>query len=146
MRPERPRSGTPRVTAKQIAMIHLAKAKLGMDEHAYRTLLLRVGGVSSAKDLDTFGLDKLIDAFAKAGFILERGERRQFGWRDGMASTNQVRLIQSLWCDWIGRETEAGLDAWLERTVKVSSLRFLTYSKAAKAIGALRTMVRRRCR
>jgi hypothetical protein len=58
-------------------------------------------------------------------------------------------LIRSLWREWTGpsadsaNTVEAGLNAWLERYHKASSLRFLTAAGAAKAITGLRAMSRR---
>lgn len=39
------------VTKKQIALLHVAKKQLALDDDSYRTILARYGGCDSAADL-----------------------------------------------------------------------------------------------
>ncbi len=52
----------------ELAQIHIAKAQLGMDDDAYRVIMLQVTGKSSSKDLTWQGRKALLDHFKKAGF------------------------------------------------------------------------------
>jgi hypothetical protein len=131
-------------TAKQLAMLHVAKKQLGLDDETYRFILKDKGGVESAKDLDRFGYEEVLDAFKKLRFR-PTSPVRNFGRRRGMASPEQIGLIRQLWTQWAsGGDPEKGLNAWLERHYHVSALRFLPSDKASKAINGLRAMLKRK--
>lgn len=128
------------LTAKQIALVHIAKKRLDLDDEPYRRLLLACGGVQSSRDLDGAGFDLLMRAFARLGFESDCA-RRNFGHRRGMASVRQVEFIRRLWDDYTdGKGTDKGLRTWLERTFKVGALRFLDAGQARKVITALKAM------
>ena len=61
-----------------------------------------------------------------------------------MATERQVVLIRKLWGDFTGGTgTDVTLGKWLDRTFKVSSIRFVNAETARKAIGALNAMARK---
>lgn len=62
------------IPKSKIALIHVAKRKLGMDDAEYRAALLRVG-VSSARDLDGPKFAALMDHFERCGFLSRRNTR-----------------------------------------------------------------------
>ena len=127
---------------KQIAVLHVAKAKLGISEAEYRAALVQIAGVESSTELDRGGFEALMGFFEYLGFepLLRRGA--DYGKRPGMASFAQLELIRELWREYTrgacGSEDE--LNKWLLRSFKVSSLRFLTLEAARKAITALKAM------
>ena len=127
---------------KQIAVLHVAKAKLGISEAEYRAALVQIAGLESSTELDRGGFEALMGFFEYLGFepLLRRGQ--DFGKRPGMASFAQLELIRELWREYTlgayGSEDE--LNKWLLRCFKVSSLRFLTMEAARKAITALKAM------
>ncbi len=51
---------------KKLAVIHIAKKKLGLSDKAYRDLLEQAAGVRSARDLDEAGFQKLMRFFARS--------------------------------------------------------------------------------
>ena len=51
---------------KKLAVIHIVKRELGLDDDVYRTILKRETGVRSAKDLDEKGFRRLMRYFAKS--------------------------------------------------------------------------------
>lgn len=122
-------------------MVHLLREQVGKDDQAFQVFLLEITGFAEAKDMDPRGLDRLLGLLIEYNYAVRFSGRRTFGERADMATERQVQLIQSLWCDWMGHETEAGLDAWLERTVQVSSLRFLTRQRVQRTIQALRSAI-----
>lgn len=129
---------------QRIAQIHVAKARLGLTDDAYRTLLRDHGGVESSKDLDDTGFECVMLGFRELGFESD-WLKRHFGYRPGMATPRQVALIRKLWGNFTeGKGDEAQLGKWLYRTFKVSSPRFLTKAIAGKAIAALEDMASRR--
>lgn len=56
------------VTNAQLALVHVGKKRLHLDEETYRDILHVQGGVRSAKDLSPEGLDKVLARFAELGF------------------------------------------------------------------------------
>lgn len=131
--------------AKSLSLIHIAKSRLGMADDDYRAILRRLAGVESAKQLDMYGFDAVMETFRRLGFE-STSPRKPFGWdRPGMATNQQCRLIRALWAEWTdGQGTDASLGTWLDRSFAVSALRFLTAENAVKTITALKAMKRRR--
>lgn len=64
--------------------------------------------------------------------------------RRGRATPAQLALINQLWLQWSGEDNQGAMRAWLERSYKISSPRFMTTDHAAMAINALRVMNRRK--
>lgn len=127
---------------KQIAILHVAKSKLGISEAEYRAALVQIAGVESSTELDRGGFEALMGFFEYLGFEPLRRRGADYGARPGMASFAQLELIRELWREYTrgayGSEDE--LNKWLLRSFKVSSLRFLTMEAARKAITAHKAM------
>ena len=127
---------------KQIAILHVAKSKLGISEAEYRAALVQIAGVESSTELDRGGFEALMGFCEYLGFepLVRRGP--DYGKRPGMASFAQLELIRELWREYTlgANGSEDELNKWLLRSFKVSSLRFLTMEAARKAITALKAM------
>lgn len=130
---------------KQLSVIHLAKKRLGLADDDYRAILTQEGGVSSAAELDGLGFQRVMDRLAALGFKSDWRERT-LGDRPGMATPAQVEAVRRLWREWHGADDDAALGRWLDRSFKVSALRFLDREAVDKAINGLRAMVARRPR
>lgn len=133
------------ISGKQLSLIHIGKARLALTDDVYRAILHRVAGVKSARELDTLGVNAVMEAFYRLGFE-STAPHKPFGSdRPGMATNRQCRLIRALWAEWTGGQgTDASLGQWLDRSFAVSALRFVTAEHAAKAITALKVMKGRR--
>lgn len=132
------------IDKKKIGLIHVAKTRLRLADEDYRMVLLRAAGVESSLELDDFGFNQVMGAFARLGFKSDFAERN-FGERIGMASPQKVDSIRRLWAEFTdGTGTEAQLGKWLHRQFKVDSIRFLDPATANKADGALRVMCKRK--
>ena len=59
-----------------LAKIHLARKALGLDEDDYRSILRRLCGVDSAKDLDDLGRKRVLEHFRSLGWIPRPPRRR----------------------------------------------------------------------
>lgn len=114
------------ISRNQIALIHVAKAKLELTEAMYRAALVEIAGVTSSTELDTAGFEAVMGFFEYLGFRPLAAKGRNYGERRGMASFAQIELIRALWREHTkGRAGEDELNKWLERWWKISSLRFL---------------------
>ena len=131
------------LTRKQYAVIHIAKKQLGLSDEAYRDTLRTMAGVERSRDLDQAGFELVMHGMVSLG-VRSKFTKTFYGFRHGRATPRQVSLIRQLWREFTGGEGSAGaLDKWLERTFKVSALRFLTADQARKAIQGLFAMKRR---
>ena len=135
-------SSTSDLTPAQLALVHVAKARLGLDDTEYRDLLEAAAGVRSARDLNQARFQALIQRLEGLGFraIPKRP-------RPGMASPAQVVYIRALWARWRGEREdpeERGLLRWLSRRFGISSLKHLDSTMSHQTLVALKAMVARR--
>jgi phage gp16-like protein len=135
-----------KITAKQIALIQVAKKRLNLDDADYRAILMRSAGVTSSKDLDAFGLELVMAEFARLGFESDFA-KANLGRRAGMASLSQVAKIRGRWNEYAKiagfKGDDKNLGKWLER-FGVSSVRFLPQSKVNKVFGGLAAMIEKK--
>lgn len=59
---------------RDMAVIHMAKKQLGMDDGTYRDMLWAVARARSAADLDFTGLQRVRDHLSKCGFKPTQGK------------------------------------------------------------------------
>jgi len=132
------------MTRKQLALVHIAKARLGVPDDEYREILRDHCGVETSKDLDAEGFGLLMALFRQWGFLSD-WEKANFGDRPGMATARQVAFIRHLWDEYTaGQGSDAQLGTWLDKHFGVSALRFLDAAGAGKAITALKAMAARK--
>lgn len=124
--------------SKHIAAIHVLKSKLQLSDDDYRALLCHLTGKSSSKDMGD----------AQRGLVRDHLQRLighmgpAFAQAKGEASPKE-RKVWALWHQ-LGRDGRIGntsaqaLNAWVERTVHVSALRFTTGAQLDTLIEALK--------
>ena len=132
------------LTRKQTALIKVAVKQLGLSDDDYRAVLRGEAGVESSRDLDNDGFDAVMARFRARGFT-PTATPSTYGHRAGMATPAQAAYIRSLWQEYTdGVGDDRSLGKWLQRTVKVSDLRFVSFAAARKAITGLRAMVEKK--
>lgn len=79
---------------RELALIHLAKATLGLSRDDYEHVLRAVTGQTSAADLDAAGREKLLKHFKSKGFVVKAkaGAARALGIREP-----QIKKLQAMW-------------------------------------------------
>jgi len=55
-----------KIGRKKLALIHIVKKELNLDDSQYRQMLKKAAGVESAKDLDQKGFRKLMNYFVRS--------------------------------------------------------------------------------
>ncbi len=86
------------ITTAQIALIHVAKNRLQLDDDSYRSILKAEAGVDSARDLDAKGFDRLMRRFEHLGFTSVAHERRrQANKQRGTITPEQQSKIAALY-------------------------------------------------
>jgi hypothetical protein len=133
------------LSLKQIKLIQTARSRLRLGDDDYRAILEREAGVTSSTDLDNHGFDRVVACFEKLGFK-NTSRRPSFGERRGMATPAQVDTVRKLWREWHGKDDDDALGRWLERSFKLSALRFLDQHGVHQAINGLRAMTKRKRR
>lgn len=132
------------ISKGKIALLHVAKRQLGLDEESYRDILRRVGGVDSASKLDAWSFNRVMEHLHGLGFVSDFA-LANIGHRKGMATPTQIAKIKELWGEFTnGSGTDLTLGKWLSHTFGVSALRFIDDRNARKVIGALVNMTRRK--
>jgi hypothetical protein len=125
----------------RLAIIHLAKKQLNLDEEAYRAILYGAG-VESAKDIETdLQFNTVMGAFERLGF-------KSTGWAGrrmntvsgspGMISRRQEYYIKGLWALASRAKDERSLRRMIKRIGKVDDISFLYRQDARAIILALR--------
>jgi len=127
------------ISKQRLAVIHVAKAQLGMVDEDYRTMLRRVAAVESSIELDDGGFERVMAEFERLGFRSLRSAA-QAGRREGMATPPQVGKIRALWKAYTGGDDDLKLGRWLEKHFHTSNVRFLESWRAGRAIAVLEKM------
>lgn len=141
---------TAMLTKKQIALIHVAKKQLALDEVSYRAILKTYGGVNTSKDLDYKGFLAVMKHFERCGFRSKNWPpKKSANNRPGMATDAQLRKIKAswltLWGSYYGKGNEwEALHGFLRKRVGVSHENFLTFNQAHQVIEAVKAIVQRR--
>jgi phage gp16-like protein len=122
---------------RELALIHMAKTQLAMDDDAYRAMLRQAAGVNSAKDLDWKGRAKVLEHLKACGFKPGTRPKRP------LADDPRSRLIRHLWLDLhkrgrVRNPSEKALAAFVKRITGVEALQWLSAEQAGQVIGALR--------
>jgi len=128
----------------RLAIIHLAKKQLGLDEEAYRAILSGAG-VSSAKDIETeLQFNTVMGAFLHLGFLpprhggLNKCHSAIPGTSPAMISRRQEYYIKGLWSLASRVKDEKSLRRIVKRIGKVDDITFLSRRNASAIILALR--------
>jgi phage gp16-like protein len=139
------------LTKGQIAVLHVAKTKLCLDDDTYRDILEAHGGARSAKSLDYKGFLAVMEHFKTCGFKKQRADdRRQRSGRErpGMATDGQIRKIKAVWLTLAGTYYVKGqewraLRQFLKKRFGVDHENFLKPETAWKVIEAVKAISHR---
>ena len=137
------------------AAIHVLKSKLSLTDDDYRALLLSITGKSSSKDMSQPERTKVRDHMQSLAVRLgvaqpaRRGAMngQQFAKSKGDASPRE-RKVWALWHQLqkdglVNNTSKAALDAWVQRTVQVTTLRFCTSAQLDTCIESLKAWLKR---
>lgn len=136
--------------ANHIAAIHVLKAKLQLTDDDYRALLRGLTQKTSTKEMSARERQQVRDHMQTLGErmgVVKASQRRSVAPRSfaaaKAAASPRERKVWALW-NQIGRDgvvhntSAAALNAWVERTVHVSALRFANQAQLDTLIEALK--------
>lgn len=141
------------ITANQCRKIHALKNAMAVKDEDYRAMLQNLFGVESSTALSFHSAGHLIEKMEEIAVDMgvwtrKGGAVQRFnelaGRKAGMATPAQLRKIEAVWEE-VSRIEEPvargkGLRVFVERTAKVSDLRFLDQAGATKVINGLTAM------
>jgi hypothetical protein len=123
-----------------LAIIHVAKKQLGLDDTAYRAILSGIG-VTSSKDIKTNAqFNTVMSAFEQLGFRSTSwiGTRQTVSGVPGRITKPQEYYIKGLWALASRVKDEKSLRRMIKRIGKVDDISFLSRWSASAIILALR--------
>lgn len=135
---------------KKLAVIHIAKKELKLNEEAYRALLSGAG-IYSASEIKTENQYKTImQGFKNLGYVLNKKnysnydfKKKRSGGGGNRITARQEYYIRGLW-DLASRvKDEKSLNALILRIGKVIDISHLTVFNASKVILALRDICKK---
>jgi phage gp16-like protein len=138
---------------KWIQVLHIARKQCGLDDEAYRSLLLGAAGIESSGNITTWKqYNDCLTAFKRLGFKVQsktssksklKETEPQQGRPECMISSRQEYYIRGLW-DLASRvKDEASLRRMIKRIGGVDNIQWLTRENARKVILALRDITRK---
>lgn len=138
------------MATNHIAAIHVLKSKLQLQDGDYRALLANLTGKTSSKDLTQLQrgavrdhLQKLAERMGAVQPTRQRPHTAAKFEQVKQAASPKERKVWALWHQ-LGRDgvvrnpSAAALNAWVQRTVQVSALRFATDVQLDALIEALK--------
>lgn len=131
------------VTGSQLALIHVAKKELGLQEEDYRSILDLYGGVSSAKHLTLEGFERVMEHLERLGFKSTNSKQPARAPRrdpDGAPFPAQLKMIEHHF-ETLGFDEAERRQGFCRRVIKKPWPQ--TRAEANKIFEALKAMVAR---
>jgi len=138
----------------RLAKIHIARKELGLDDGTYRAILARLTGQTTSAACSDAQLDRVLDEFKTKGWkptvvagsalaSPRAGDRRPRRADHPAASKARALWISLHRLDVIRDPSEAGLEAFARRQLKVERLQWADQALVYKLIEALKAMATR---
>ncbi len=126
----------------QLSKIHIAKKDLGLDDETYRSLLARVAGVRSAKDLNPRQIGAVLAEFARLGWT--SGPSKKHGRKAPVAAPDRAKLVGKIEAFLAeAKRSWAYADGMAYRMFKVERVEWLDPDQLRKMVAALTYDARR---
>ena len=136
-----------------LAKLHIARKELGLAEDDYRAVLLRATGKSSAKAMSLAELDAALTEFGRLGWTPTVATRSGSDLKAGRGAPRpadhpSARKARSLWISLynlaaVRNGSEAALEAFAARQLRVERMQWADQAKCYKLIEALKAMAER---
>lgn len=124
---------------RELALIHMAKATLGLSRDDYEHVLRTVTGKVSAADLNVVERDKLLKHFKAKGFQVKPTEKSKQART--LAQDAQSRKVRAMWLmlhalGQVRDPSEAALAAYVRRMAKVDALQWANHYAVIESLKA----------
>lgn len=128
-----------RARQAMLAKIHIAKKELGLDDRAYRYVLVKTTGKGSCKNMTHMELEQVLDVFQRLGFVPKK--RAQVGFmidKEGM-----IKRISALAELVMGKGWKKRVRGYVRKKYGVDDLRFLNKQGLTDVFAFLRAIQRK---
>ena len=130
------------IQKREVRLIKIAQRELQIDDDTYRAMLLAVGGVRSATDLDAAGRKKVLDRMKACGFKVKTSPAGKH------AGDSRYRKIRALWkelkdCNLVEHNTDQAVRAYILRTTGREDFQFLNNHQIVVVIESLKKWLAR---
>lgn len=131
----------PNLRNRELAMIHIAKQQLGLDDETYRSMLWTVGRVASSKDLDHTGRRRVLEHLTARGWNNKPARKAQSS--RPLAADPQSKMIRGLWLELhnlgeVKNPAESALNSFIKRHTGIDRLEWLSGKQASEIIEILK--------
>lgn len=126
---------TPEIRRRDLALIHLAKKDLGLDEDMYRDILMQCCGVESAAELDPANRRKLLAFFRGRGWGRKDHSKNRPHNMNAPDRARMLKKIEALLTE--AHRPWSYADAMAKRICKIDRLAFCLPEHLSKIIAAL---------
>jgi len=126
---------------KELAIIHIGKQQLGLDDDVYQSLLWTAGRVKSSADLDSYGRSRMIKLLQQRGFVMTTSAGKpgnKYPGHPGGVGADREKLIgkvEALLADMTLPWSYA--DSIAQQMYKVDRVRFCTGQQLIGLVTAL---------
>lgn len=133
---------------EKLALIHVARKELSMDDIAYRALLEGAAGIQSSAEIKTVSqFDAIMRSFGILGFKrkppLNKHNLVNPEEKGLKISEGQIHYIRGLWKLASRSKSEEGLNKLIQRIGHVDNIRFLDKKSASAVILTLKDICRK---
>lgn len=140
-----------------VAMIHIARTQLGMDEESYRANLAHYSnGKTSSADMTIPQLETVLEAFKQLGFKpVKKAGKGRLSPSSAKGPKDERSAIRALWifmhrAGFIKDGSETALNSWVQRMTAdanggtgIAEVQWLQGEEAAKTLNSLKRWARR---
>jgi hypothetical protein len=156
MAPNPDHNGESRLPMRVLALLHMAKKELCLDDEDYRDLLERTTGARSARDVvpdALMALQRELRRLGWNGYLLRRDEVPPLEFEDlgnrrpGFPNPKQLRMLKAMFLNTKGFGDIApdyAFRKFLEKRFRVSDARMLDANAYEAALAAVRRLQRAR--
>lgn len=129
-----------------LAMIHIAKKDLGLDDDTYRSMLWTCARVHSSKDLDYAGRIAVLQHLKARGWKQKSPAKAK--QKAPLAREPQQKMIRGLWLELhlIGRvldPSEQAISRFIKNQTKIDRIEWLSSTQASRLIEQLKSWLAR---
>lgn len=129
-----------------LALIHIAKKDLGLDDDAYRDMLWTVARVRSSAELDFSGRIKVLEHLKSRGFKPKQAAKAK--QKAPLSNEPQHKMIRGLWLELHAVGTvldpsEQAISRFIKNQTKIDRIEWLSTSQASQVIERLKQWLAR---
>lgn len=117
------------ISKKKLALIHIVKKELGLNDSQYRKILREAVGVESAKDLDQKGFRKLMNYFVRS--------------RHWQSTAKGLTIRQKIYIKFLAKNLDwdqSHLDNFIHKYYHQNKINQLSKKDASKLIESLKSI------